>query len=273
MNVGRKVIRILVLVPCCFVAIGARAGADPYYTVTDLGSANDVTWMSDASGQEVVENTRTGVSYPVPNSPRKSLSSYDPKDLPGIYGTQGTIYPQRTFFPMQVIDWNSQGTFIGGVPSGSSQAVPYSSLILGYAQMTPDGHFGPFQPLSQKYGAMIQLNARNQILITNDYDFIGNRLFDANTHQFVDFSQLIAPGVLQHVGRIVPFSLIGDGAFLATIPGPSGSFDTALVTPPDLPAPVPEPTTLILFAMVVGVVVVQHRRGGRLPLRSHWTTM
>jgi hypothetical protein len=58
-----KVMRISLVVLCILVIDVTTSVADPYYTVTDLGRASDVVLTTDASGQEIVKNSQTGIAY------------------------------------------------------------------------------------------------------------------------------------------------------------------------------------------------------------------
>lgn len=232
-----------------------KAGADPYYIVTDLPNGKD--------------------PYPFPTSTVPWWNVMTPAEiynLPGIYGTQGVAYPETRFFPMQPSDVNSQGTVIGGVPSGEDQANPYTSLTLGYAQKLPDGQYGSFQPLTQTDGTGMQynsifINSSNQILVSEEFDFKRFiTLYNLNDHTVLSMSQIIPPDVLKQFYIFYGEGIDDNGDLLIMGERTDGSLEEMLLTPSGhpLPAPAPEPSAIITIVAGLGGLALRRylRRAG-----------
>lgn len=255
---------------------GTTGFADPYYTAIDLGDTKDVAETTDASGQQVVGNTKTGVSYPfaIPAS-----QPWDGKNLPGVEGSQGVTYPQRLFFTMQPFSANSQGTILGFLPSGQSRSDPWSDSIIGYTQRQPDGSNNGFHFLGYRnelHGwfdpeRLAEINDKNQIL---SYPSPASEavLTDLNKGTNITVSSLINPDILKQLGPIMtaPGSLVQldeEGKILVVLLNHQDQHTVLLTQPePPSPNPVPEPSTLITWGLAItatGLYSARRRAGRR----------
>jgi len=145
---------------------------------------------------------------PYPNS-YGALPQSDFASRPGVTGWQGATNSVLTFFPMQVEDYNSAGTVIGGVPSGASRAIPYSTLAMGYATVSASGQWSGFTPLSSVFNGppgFVELSSQsNQILVT---DSQGSRLVNPVDGSSTPLTQLVDPSVLAQF----PNGFLGKGS-------------------------------------------------------------
>jgi hypothetical protein len=248
-----------------WLGAAGTASADAYYTVTDLGP------YDGGNPQSLL---------PFPNT-YGTLPQSDFASRPGVTGLNGATNTTVTFFPMQVMDYNSAGTVIGGVPSGSSRAIPYSSLTVGYAIVSPQGQWSAFTALSSGFNGpagIVQLSGlSNQILVT---DSQGSRLVNPVDGSSTQISQLVSPSILAQYtagfgGPPIPFGggfsgreIDDQGDILVQAFPADGKIHALLLTPPNFnAAPVPEPTTLatLILAAAGGVL----RRGLK---KSHRTS-
>ncbi len=224
-----------------FTADGT-AVADPYYTVTNLGNVDEVNALS---------------MLPYPNS-YATLPQSDFASRPGVTGWQGVLNPVQMFFPMQVSDYNSAGTVLGGVPSGGSRGEPYSTLTMGYATVSPNGQWSGFTPLTPGstygFGEFVQLSSQsNQILVT---DGTVSRLVNPVDGSSTPLNQLVDPSVLAQF----PYGLTGQGIdakgdILAYAGSANGTPDYVMLSPPGVDeAPVPEPTALATLTLAIAAI-------------------
>jgi hypothetical protein len=207
---------------------------------------------------------------PFPNNYSK-LTQSQSANLPGVMGWAGATNSVRTFFPMQVFAFNGDGTAIGGVPSGGSLAIPYSALSFGYAVLSPQGQWSAFTPITHDWPyAIVGLSSQsNQILVT---DSQGSRLVNPVDGTSTPISQLVPPAILAQYapgfgGPSTPFgggfsgqAIDAKGDILVQAFANDGKIHALLLTPPgDTEAPVPEPTTLVTFALVAAGAIFRHR--------------
>jgi hypothetical protein len=223
----------------CFfwVTTAATAVADPYYTLTDLGNLGDYP--------------QPGLPYPNTYS---SLPQSDFAGRPGVTGWQGVLYSVQMFFPMQVSDYNSAGTVLGGVPSGASRGEPYSTLTMGYATVTPSGQWSGFTPLST-YGIVELSSQSNQILVSDGQGNV-SRLVNPVDGSSTPLNQLVNPSVLAQF----PYGFTGQGIdakgdiFAFTV-NANGTPEDVILSPPGVAeAPVPEPTALATFTLAIAAI-------------------
>jgi hypothetical protein len=243
------------LILAAFPWLGAVSGAlaDPYYTVTDLGPRD-------------INNPQS--LLPVPNN-FSTLTPTQSASLPGVLGWSGTMNSTPTFFPMQVWDYNAEGTAIGGVPSGGSRAIPDSTLTMGYAVLSGQGGWSDFTRLTNDWpNATVQLSSQsNQILVT---DSQGSRLVNPLDGSSVPISQLVPPSVLaQYIagfgGSPIPYgggfsgqAIDAKGDLLVLAFPSDGKTHALVLTPPDVAAaPVPEPTTLATLSLAIAGLVLR----------------
>ena len=139
----------LTSVALLIAASGTEAYADPYYNVTE------------AAG---LSSSQFAALYPTTDPVR--LTQAQMNELPGINGFQGLFPATPTFFPMHAQFANSEGTVIGFVPNGDSKAIPYGTTAVGYAQLLPNGQYGPFVELSPLTTSEAMINSHKQILLT-----------------------------------------------------------------------------------------------------------
>lgn len=257
--------RMLSVVTVCALSSGLATSADatPYYNVTNLGVLNPSSAEPTmVDGQRVIGSVTSGY-YAFPQSVTSVTDGSTGSEwagLPGVEGVQGTANPQPTFFRMIPTSVNSSGTVIGGVPSGESRANPYSTLTLGYAQLLPNGQYGPFQPLINGLDHSLALSQANQILVIG----ADAKLVDLNRGTVSDFQSLVPPSLLAQYPFLFPYAISDNGTILATATQSSpGNAVTLLLSPSDqpLPSPVPEPSTLAV--VVAGAIGLQIRRRTR----------
>ena len=257
----RLIARLMLAVSIWFGA-AATAFGDPYYTLTDLGGLGVVTQQ----GQQYVNN-QTGATTPFPITDG-TLPESDYASRPGVTGILGATYPTTTFFPMTITDYNSAGTVIGGVPSGSSRALPYSALTMGYAVVSSQGQWSSFTPLSSGYnglGGLVQLSSlTNQILVV---DAFGSRLVNAADGSSTPISQLVAPSVLAQFSNLTGQAIDDHGDILAIAVNSNGNDEYVLLSPPGVAAaPIPEPTALATLTLAaVGIAFRRRLRKSRRP--------
>ena len=224
-----------------FTAAGT-AVADPYYTLTNLGNLDEVNALS---------------MLPYPNS-YATLPQSDFASRPGVTGWQGVLNSVQMFFPMQVSDYNSAGTVLGGVPSGGSRAIPYSTLTMGYATVSPSGQWSGFTPLipgsTYGFGEFVQLSSQsNQILVT---DGQASRLVNPVDGSSTPLNQLVDPNVLaQFPSGFLGQAIDAKGDILALTIAANGTPDYVMLSPPGVAeAPVPEPTALATFTLAIAAI-------------------
>jgi hypothetical protein len=191
-----------------------------------------------------------------PTTPLIPLTDAQIRDLPGVYGYQGVIWRQYRFFPMQNATYsNAEGTVLGIVPNGDSYGEPYSTPTIGYARMQPDGHFGPFVPLSSEYTAVAWINSQNQILLGGSL-VNPKEIIDLNKGTTTDFASLVSPETLAaYGGWLYPDGIADNGAIHAEY-YKNGTFGNVILMPPS-PSPVPEPTALAVLALGLGGIVLR----------------
>jgi len=161
---------------------------------------------------------------------------------------------------MDALYSNGAGTVIGIVPNGESYATPYETPTVGYAQMQPDGTFGPFVPLSSNRYALATVNSQNQILL---YGGVDQKIIDLNKGTTTEFASLVSPATLQQYGGwLYPDGIADNGAILAQYyKGYDKGFGEIILTPPGvaLPAATPEPTTLVTVLVGLGDIALRRR--------------
>ncbi len=268
----------------------AMAHANPIgYTVTDLGAGNSSQivypdgnaavvpqFSTDANGNGIVIAPDGRTAYPFPrtpsapagpdilnalppltNAPVNNMMTYGNPNFAYSYFLPGGLYRNGIFV----------GTDITGVDGHSAGA---GSQVM-MSQRQPDGSFGPLSVLWSSpnnrttegiMARVIDMNSQNQVLgvttnVGGSYWPPSNLLYDLKTKTFTDFISLIpnwqitSASALDDQGRIL---LTGN-----QFPGPD---HLLLLTPDGLssePVPIPEPTTLTIFVLSLGGLVV-HRR-------------
>ncbi len=249
-----------------FMVFGASAGAAPMYSVTDLGSER---WLNlpDTNGgfssvYDLQNNREVPITFPVSSTDR--IPYPQASSLPTAYAYEGLSATAPTQFQMRVFAANSQGTVIGGLPFSNRASNPESELKLGYAQMQPDGTFGPFQQIlapnndtnpaySSNWYMRLQLNTKNQILVTG-YNRDGiNRdgeILDLNAHTTTPLDSLIPAALLAKYGYFNAVGFADNGSIIATAGLP---YDARVVF---LSLPVPEPSSFVVVAAGIGAVAV-----------------
>ncbi|OJW09453.1 MAG: hypothetical protein BGO49_13040 [Planctomycetales bacterium 71-10] len=255
------------------------ASAASYYTPTYVGRDRDVDSSWDG-GRKLVDRT-TGVAYDV-DSGAIALDAPGSAalDLPKTTILRGGMYPFVETFAMRGYWINpNTGTVVGMIPSGASQALPWSSVFTGYATRDEDGTYSDFQRLTNGVGAdaTILLNSADQVLIrtvtwgSSGAD-IETRLIDAATGIATSLRDLIDPEFWGRYGRLDVEGLTARGDILVSAI-PSGDYGTPdsslaeifILTPPGVaaPTPIPEPSLLWLAAGSIALGLRARRRGRR----------
>jgi len=260
------------------LAFGRLADAAPMYSATDLGSATWVYAGTAGDGAFYITDTENhhplSITFPVSVTPY--VSSGDPSSLPYAYADQGSVYTIRTKYTMRVFAENAQGTVIGGLPNSDHSYNPMSELKLGYAQLQPDGTFGPFQPifpgavpananLTNAY-TNLYLNAKNQILVASpglsEYGkiFSDGEIIDLNAHTTTPLDSMIPASLLAKYRYFNALGFADNGSIVATAylttSLSSGYGDERVLL---LSLPVPEPTTFVIFTGGLGAIAFARR--------------
>jgi hypothetical protein len=252
----------IILLASLWLGLPARADADAYYSVTDLGLIRDWQQMS-LSG--TIENLKTGATYPFPTSsgyPYPFLTDSERASLPGVDRMYGATNPREMFFPMQVLDGNAAGTVIGGVPSNSSG---YPDLV-GYAVLSPSGQWSKFVPLSGQQGngaGTVELSHEANRILVNDA--LRSVLVNPADGSVTPIAQLVSPDIAKKFGSfggIFGQGIDDRGDILAVGANPSGPPEALLLTPAGLAAPAaaPEPSTLVGFTLLGAATIARLRR-------------
>ncbi|APW63204.1 PEP-CTERM sorting domain-containing protein [Paludisphaera borealis] len=266
-SLGRTILlvaRQALAIGVCVVAAG-RAGASPYI-VTDLGRVSDM----QQNGQSF-DNTKTGVSYAFPNTLR-NLTDAEMANLPTYSATMRQPpppnwdnSPSTKIVTMNAWRINDSGTVIGTLDKVVDRFGNPVNSDVGYTVRSPDGTYSPFVTLSAypaSASAHYYLSQANQILIT---DPTATRLVDLNTGRSTSIDQLIPQQLLQNYPGIPFVQGIDDrGDIVIYADNQYTGSEAFMLTPPGLdPPPVPEPSTLLIFA-AAGALVVRTARRRRL---------
>jgi hypothetical protein len=242
---------------------GSIATASSFYTVTDLGPNWSQAPVVDAKGLAILQNYGTGATVPFGGT--QATSTPIPIDIGKIQPEQGFIgatNPEPATFSVRVISSNILGNFIGGFPDGSSLAIPYSALSYSYFARQPDGSYqseyiGP----SYSFPGQLRLNAKDQILAWG-----GILNLDTNTQTNLD--QIVSPEILAQLHYNISLVALADDGTILALAQPNYSMPPHyfLLTPPGLPAPIPtpEPTTLAVLAVGLGIVVGRLKHAKRV---------
>jgi hypothetical protein len=243
-----------------FVLLGlaATVRADAYYSIIDLGNEQNISTSSSA-----ILNTQTGQSWAfqttTPAIPQNILTN-----LPEWTGQYGTTNPTTVTYPMTVVAYNSAGTAIGELPSGQSLALPWSTVVMGYAVRSPDGQWSSFVPLSSSYGPAVELSQQANVILVGDNT--GWRLVNPVAGSTTPLTQLVPPSFLQQFSGQSFFGLNIDDRGDILVAGFTATGQEAfLLTPPGLiaPAAVPEPTALATIVVAASAWVLRRRFIGR----------
>jgi hypothetical protein len=239
----------LALIGAIGIVWNERAEGVPYYTVTDIGSYESFGAASrsldDFGFISTVRRSAEMTGAELANLPTFAA---------GVASPYGPMPPQtQTMQPFQI---NDSGTVIGTLVTSVYRDGTPDYTEVGYAVRSADGQYSPFVPLAGYSGGAtthLYLSSSNQILIVGDRQDI----FDVNTGTTTSIPQLIPPELLQKLSLINVDAIDDRGDLLID----SFIFSTHkteyyILTPPGLsPPPVPEPSTLLIFAAVGALTV------------------